>query len=118
MSAAKVGGGDLDRRVQFRRAQTVAGALGSSQVFADHGLPVWASKRDVSDVEKQRAAEVQATITTRFVVRWSVFTAGITPKDRLICDGRDYDISGIRELGRREFLEFTAAARADVPVTP
>jgi hypothetical protein len=56
---------------------------------------------------------VQANITTRFRVRWSTFTAGITPKDRLICEGVEYDITGIKDIGRREFREITAAARAD-----
>lgn len=105
--------GDLDRRVQFRRAEMVQGGLGTTLVFADHGSPVWARKRDVSDMERLRAAEVQAMVSARFMVRWSTFTAGITPKDRLVCGGREYDISGIKEIGRQEFLEITAAARAD-----
>lgn len=106
--------GDMDRRIQFRRAVLQAGALGRSEVFADHGLPVWASKRDVSDGERARAAEVQAHISTRFVVRWSCFSSGLTPKDRLVCDGLEYDISGIKEVGARHtYLEITAATRVD-----
>jgi SPP1 family predicted phage head-tail adaptor len=108
-----VGAGDLDRRVQFRRAAIADNGIGKTLTFADHGTPVWASKRDVSDGEKYRAAEVQAVVTTRFVVRWSSFTAGITPKDRLVCGGREYEISGVKEIGRREFVEITAAARQD-----
>jgi SPP1 family predicted phage head-tail adaptor len=105
--------GDLDRRVQFGRATVTHDGLTSVEAFANLGSPVWASKRDVTDVEKARAAEMQASITTRFVVRWSGLTAGLTPKDRLTCEGTDYDITGIRELGRRNMLEITASARAD-----
>lgn len=106
--------GDLDRRIQFRRATLQDGPLGRKEVFADHGTPVWASKRDVSDGERVRAAEVQAQITTRFVVRWSSFSAALTPKDRLVCGGLEYDISGIKEIGkRRTYLEITAATRVD-----
>lgn len=105
--------GDLDRRVQFRRANLVDNGLSRAPVFADFGSPVWASKADVSDGERLRAAEVQASITTRFRVRWSPFSTGITPKDRLVCEGVEYDISGIKEIGRREFREITANARAD-----
>jgi head-tail adaptor len=105
--------GDLDRRVQVRRASLVDNGLAKVETFADLGSPVWASKFDVSDSERQRAAEVQASITARFRVRWSTFAAGITPKDRLACEGVDYDITGIKEIGRREYREITAAARAD-----
>lgn len=105
--------GDLDRRVQFRRGNLVDNGLSRTPVFADLGGQVWASKFDVSDSERLRAAEVQASITTRFRVRWSSFSAGITPKDRLVCEGVEYDISGIKDIGRREFREITASARAD-----
>ena len=105
--------GNLDRRVQFRRARLDDNGLIKAEVWEDLGRCVWASKRDVSDTERWRAAEVQAQISTRFVVRWSPFTAGVTPKDRLIAEGLEYDISGIKEVGRREYLEITASARAD-----
>lgn len=108
-----IAAGDLDRRIQFRRAVVTHDGLSSVETFANHGCPVWASKRDVSDIEKARAMEVQASITTRFVVRWSPFSAALTPKDRLVCDGVEYDITGIREFGRRVMREITASARAD-----
>jgi len=47
-------------------------------------------------------------------VRYSTFTAGLTPADRLVYGGTTYDISGIKELeGRKRIFEITAAARAD-----
>lgn len=106
--------GRLDRRVQFRRMALIDDRLQSREVFKDHGTPISAKKTDVSDGERVRAMQVQATITARFVVRWSPFTVDLTPKDRLVCEGVEYDITGIKELGdRRSFLEITAAARAD-----
>lgn len=109
-----IGAGDLDRRVQFRRATLVDQGSSMAEQWADHGSPRWASKTDISDGERSRAGEVQAHVTTRFVIRWSSFSAGLTAKDRLVCEGREYDISGIKEIGpRRTLLEITAAARAD-----
>lgn len=106
--------GPLDRRVQFRRATLSDDGFGQVETWADHGSPVWASKMDASDAERWRAGEMQASITTRFRVRWSSFTSALTPKDRLVCEGETYDITGIKEVGaRRTFLEITAAARAD-----
>jgi SPP1 family predicted phage head-tail adaptor len=105
--------GALDRRVQFQRATLADDGLASSEVWDDHGLPVWASKQDVSDGERYRASEVSAQLTTRFQVRWSMFTADITPKDRLTCEGITYNIVGMKEIGRRVGREITAAARID-----
>ena len=106
--------GRLDRRIQFQRATLNDDGLSQVEEWADHGSPVWAQKADVSDGERWRADEVAAQITTRFLVRWSAFTADLTPKDRLVSDGVEYNITGIKEAsGRRQWLEITAAARAD-----
>jgi len=105
--------GRLDRRVQFTRATLADDGLASSEVWADYGEAVWASKQDLRDSEKWRAGEVAASVTTRFQVRWNSITETVTPKDRLTCDGREYDIVGVKEIGRREGIELTCAARAD-----
>ena len=106
--------GKLDRRISFERFALVDDDFQSVETWAAHGSSVAASKDDVSDGERWRASEVSAMITTRFVVRWSSFTSALTPKDRLICESREYDISGIKEIdGRRRWLEITAAARID-----
>ena len=106
--------GSLDRHIQFQRATITDNGLSQVETFKAHGVPVWARKTDISDGERFRAGEVAANITTRFVVRWSYFTRDMTPKDRLTCEGRTFDISGIKEPeGRRQWLEITAAARAD-----
>lgn len=105
--------GSLDRRIQFRRKTLTSDGMGYAETWANHGQPVPASKTDISDGERWRAGEVQAHVTTRFVVRWSVFAADINPSDRLNLDGRGYDIFGVKELGRKQWIEITAAARND-----
>lgn len=107
------GAGKLDRRIQFERATMADNGLTSEEVFESLGDPVWASKTDLSDGERWRAGEVGAVVTTRFRVRWSSFTNGITAKDRLVCEGATYEITGIKEVeGRRQYLEMTASRRA------
>lgn len=113
--------GRLDRRVQFRRARgsddgfTSAAGWNAADPAADNTGPVlWAAKEDISDSERFRAGEEAASITTRFVLRWSSLTRNITPKDRLVCEGTVYEIVGIKEgEGRHRWLEFTCAARSD-----
>ena len=105
--------GRLDRRVQFLRATVTDNGIEQVETFTEHGAEVWASKEDISDGERWRAGEVAAHITARFQVRSSEFSRGLSPKDRLSCAGVTYDISGIKEVGRLQMLEITAAARAD-----
>lgn len=101
----------LDRRIQFQRANTSDDGFAEVKTFANYGQPVFGGKSDVSDGERARAGEVSAQITTRFVVRWSSFTSGISPEDQLVCDGFTYNITGIKEgSGRRQWLEITTAA--------
>ena len=106
--------GTLDRLVQFERCTLGDDGMSRTEVFTPHGSVVPAQKQDISDAERWRAGEVQAHVTTRFKVRFSAFTADLTPKDRLVCDGVTYQITGIKEgAGRRQWLEITCAARSD-----
>lgn len=103
----------MDRRLQFLRAALTDDGYSAVETWADYGSPVWAAKIEISDGERWRAGAVDASVTTRFRIRWSSFSAELTPKDRLSCEGRVFNITGIKELGRRDGLEITAAARAD-----
>ncbi|ABN75753.1 head-tail adaptor protein [Cereibacter sphaeroides] len=103
-----------DRLVQFLRAPLVEDEFGSAPgPIAALGAPVRGSKLDVSDRERWQAGEIAASVTTRFRVRWSPFTAGITPRDSLECEGLVYEIVGVKEVGRRVEIEITAGARTD-----
>ena len=106
--------GTLDRQIQIQRFYVTDDGFGQVEIWADHGEPIWAAKTDISDGERWRAGEVAADISARFIVRWSTFSAGLTPKDRMICEGRTFEIVGIKEgKGRHAWLEITAAARND-----
>jgi head-tail adaptor len=105
--------GSLDHFVQFQRKVLVSDGLGHAEAWENSGAPQPASKRDISDGERWRAGEVQAHVTTRFVIRSSTFARTVNPGWRLMCDGRMYDIFGIKELGRNRWVEITAAARND-----
>lgn len=106
--------GKLDRLVQFQRAPEDSSAFGPVDGdFEDLGTPVWAMKTDVSDGERARAGIVEGQLMTRFKIRWSPFSSGITAADRLVCEGVTYNVTGIKEAeGRREWLEVSATARA------
>lgn len=108
--------GDLDRRISIERYSTTYNDDNEpTEGWAEVGKR-WASKKDVSDGEKVRAAEVGATVTTRFQLRWDSLTKTLTASDRIVCDGMTYDIAGTKELGRREGVEITASRPNDMLV--
>lgn len=101
--------GELDRRVQFLRAELVDdGMQARLGPYEPLGSPVWAKRELIRDMERYAAGTVGVDAIARFSVRYWAFTASITHKDRLLCDGRTYGIAGIKEIGRRIGFEITA----------
>lgn len=105
--------GDLKSVAQFRRSTLVDDGFAEVEVFADHGTPKRVKKLEVSDGERWRAAQVSATISARFQIRSSAFSRDLTPADRLIVEGVEYAINGIREMdaGRHRWREISATAQ-------
>jgi len=105
--------GALDRRVTILRSTPVEGSYGNDVTWATY-IKRWASRRDVSDGEKAAAGTIMASLVSRFQVRYDSQTKRITARDRVQCDGRLWDIRGVKEVGERHSLiEITAVARAD-----
>lgn len=108
--------GKLDRRVLLQRRGGATNAFGEeAETWLNLGS-VWASRRDVSDAERMAAAELGGAVTTRFRVRFSALTSSIGPKDRLRSEGRLYEVTGVKEIGRRELVEITTVARTEAGV--
>lgn len=104
--------GSLDRRVAVTRKTVTNGPLGSSETW-DEVATVWAGRRDVSDGEKAQSGTAISTVAARFVVRSTPDTRDIRPADRLTEGRLTFEIVGIKELGRADWLEITAQARLD-----
>lgn len=107
--------GRLDRRIALKRATSTANAFNEPVVTWTTIATVWASVMPVNDSERMRAGETLAAKQSRFTIRYSSRVADVDPRDRLTFDGRDYDINGVKEVVRREWLEITATARAETP---
>lgn len=105
--------GKLDRRITLQRYGITYDADNEPvEGFTDLAT-VWASVQYASDGEKARAGEVSAIVSVRFQIRWSSAVSTVNPKDRVAYDAKVFDIVGVKELGRREGLEISAAAPAD-----
>lgn len=108
--------GKRDRKIKIERFTTAADGSGELIKTWAELATVWAAKTDVSDGERFRAAEVAATISTRFRVLYSADLADVNPKDRIeypVGSGVYFDIFSVKEIGRREAIEITAMARTD-----
>lgn len=109
--------GNLDRRVQFLRAEAADDGYSSGTgKYLSYGNPTWASREDVKDAEKAAAGTIMSQLVVRFVVRSDPFTRTITPKDKIEEDGDAFEITGIKEIGRDEGIEITAE-RSLIPQT-
>lgn len=106
--------GKLDRLLQIAKASKADDGFGAAESFTLLPQFIPCEFEDVTDGERLRAQQVQAHLTSRFTVRDSGITRSITAKDRIVFEGLQYDIVGIKETAkRRRMLEITAAARAD-----
>lgn len=110
--------GNLDRRIALQRSTSVSGHLNEPVDTWSDLATVWARRRDASDSQKIEyiaAGQVGAFIVARFTIRSSVVARSVTPVDRILHDGKVWDIKGVKEAdeGRHRFIEITASRDAD-----
>jgi SPP1 family predicted phage head-tail adaptor len=104
--------GELNRRILIQRPTTnTTDAFGQPVTIWVDQASVAAKATPISDGERWKAGEVAAAITHRFVIRYG----GVLPRptDRIVFEGRTYDVTGIKEVGFHEGWEITAGARAE-----
>lgn len=97
------GAGKLDRRITIERFALVDDGYQEVSQWAPVA-ELWASATPISDGERWQAGQTQAFVSMRFVVR---FRPDITTKDRVLYDGKVFNIVAVKEIGRREFTEIT-----------
>jgi SPP1 family predicted phage head-tail adaptor len=107
--------GKLDRRISIERATAAVNAMNEPTGARVELAYVAANVAPVSDGERMRAGETLAERKLRFTIRYSSQVATVDPRDVIVYDGRVFDINGVKEIGRRKYLEVTATARAEQP---
>jgi SPP1 family predicted phage head-tail adaptor len=103
----------LDRQIILQRATTAKDAFNADIETWAPLATVWAHKAPISDGERVRAQEVGAMVTNRYRIRWDSSWSSLSADDRLTDAGVAFNITAVKEIGRREGLEITAAARAE-----
>lgn len=105
--------GSLKHRLKILRRQVVTDDFGGEVETWSELASVWASKEDVSDAERVRAMQVGASVTTRFRVRETSLTDSLNAQDRVRCDERTYEVTGVKEGQGDRVLEITCQRLAD-----
>lgn len=113
MGDSRLRSGNLDRRVRLERGTETRDDFNGVVRTWREVCTVWGSKEDKSGSEAISAQELAAATTTIFVIRYSSKAAGVTASWRAVCEGVTYNITGVRELGRREGIELTTMRRSD-----
>lgn len=111
--------GRRDRRITFeRREQTRRTSKGEPVFDYVEFAQAWANKKDISDRERMLAQQLSASVSTRFVTLWNALLDQVDPTFRIRFGGRIYEITGVKEVGTRDGIEFTTSAQADIPKEP
>jgi SPP1 family predicted phage head-tail adaptor len=105
--------GELDRRVTLQKYALTRNADNEPLETWSDIRTVWASWRRASARETLAGAEINASATDIFEIRYAADLAELDAKDRLVFGGKTYDIVGIAEIGRREGLRIDATRSAD-----
>lgn len=103
-----IGAGAFDRRITIQRVTESRDPATNAVVeaWATHLADVPASVKQSPGREFLEANQITSERRAVFTIRY----AEITVKDRVRSDARVYNISDIREIGRRRFLELQCEA--------
>lgn len=93
--------GRLDRRITIQARQAGLDAYGQPADAWTTVATVWARLEPLSGAERFEADQRSQEQSVRFTVR---FRAGIQPRQRVIFEGRQYDIRNVAETERRHEL--------------
>jgi SPP1 family predicted phage head-tail adaptor len=105
---------NLDRKITLQQRTVAQDDTGQEIETWSDLVTIAASWRRASARETLASAEVQATASDVFVIRYSAKVASSDPSNRrLVYEGRTYDISEVTEIGRREGLRIGALVRTD-----
>jgi SPP1 family predicted phage head-tail adaptor len=105
--------GKRDRRILILRATTSPDAYNEPIETWSTLVSLWAEYKPLSDGERYRAGEMNASIMARFSILHATVNRTIDPRDRIQFDGRTWDITGVKAVDRNNGIEISATARAD-----
>lgn len=107
--------GQLDRRINIERTFSTLDEFGRDVPAWNTIAKVWAQVEFGAGTETRATMEVAAEQRRTFRIRW---LSGLLSTDRIVYEGKSWDILDIAELGRRDGLLVTGIARVDKTAAP
>lgn len=100
--------GKLDRRIRLERYNADA-RNELNEIVPSWSLiaEVWAQQRPNRGAERFQSGQLSGQIVMTFHIRWR---GDVMREDRIVYEGRAYNIKDLRELGRRSVLEIDCVA--------
>jgi SPP1 family predicted phage head-tail adaptor len=108
--------GRLDRRITIQGQSIAHSDSGQEKITWVDVATVWAEKREDRGTERFATKQIIGHAVTTFRIRWSDTVSAVTSEHRIEFDGRIFNITDVRELGRREGIEIDAYAPSEEPV--
>jgi SPP1 family predicted phage head-tail adaptor len=102
--------GLLDRRVTIQALSIAPDGSGQEVETWTPVATVWMRVRPFRGGERFLAQQVVGKAVTTFEAR---YRSDVTVKNRLLYDGKNWDIADVRQIGRKERMELDATARSD-----
>ena len=100
--------GKIHRRITLKRYESTTDSVGGITESFVTVATIWAEKLDIRGRDFFAANQVNSDITTKFRIR---YRPDVNPSWRIVYEGKDYDLTSVAEIGRREGLEIMAVAR-------
>lgn|SRR5574337_65813 len=102
--------GKMDRRITLQRKSEAQDSFGEAIGTWTDIATVWAEVAPLTGKERWAAQQVKAEADTLFRIH---YLPGLTPLDRVLYNGKTYDVYSVIEIGRRKGHEITALTRAE-----
>ena len=101
-----MGSGNFSRRATFQRMTQSDDGYGNTAISWDDLMTVWADVRETPGKEMLAAGRIAAPRTATVRIRRSTNAMALTEADRMLLDGRPWNIRSIAEVGRaREVID-------------
>lgn len=97
-----ISAGRLDRTIQIERPTRSVGVAGSETLA---WTPVATVRAELIQSEISETLAAQGTTPKAALAFRIRYLAGVTPDDRVIYEGRAYNLRTVKEIGRRRGLE-------------
>lgn len=110
--------GRLDRRITIQGKSITQSDSGEEVVTWGVVATVWAEKIENRGDERFAARQIVGHAVRTFRFRWSDTVSEVSTEHRIVFDGRSFDITDVREIGRREGIEVDCYAPSEEPVAP